>query len=102
MIDIGIATVPNQTLSIQIDERAYDLTLRETNGCMSVTIVRDLVTLVTNLRVVAGTPMLPYKYQESGNFAMLVENEDLPYWDKFNVTQFLVYLSASEVAALRG
>lgn len=102
MIDIGIATVPNQTLSIQIDERAYDLTLRETNGCMSVTIVRDRVTLVTNLRVVAGTPMLPYKYQESGNFTMLVENEDLPYWDKFNVTQFLVYLSASEIAALRG
>lgn len=101
MIDVGIATLPNQALSIQLDERFYEIAIREANGVMSATLVRDGVTLISNVRVTAGTPLLPYRYQESGNFVMTTDNEAIPYWDQFNVTQFLVYLSADELAALR-
>lgn len=102
MIDIGIAALPNQSLTIQLDERFYEIELREANGVMSATITRDGVTLVSNIRVTAGTPLLPYRYQESGNFIMTTDGEAIPYWDQFNVTQFLVYLSAAELAAYRG
>lgn len=102
MIDVGIATLANQALSIQLDERFYEIELREANGVMSATITRDGVTLVSNIRVTAGTPLLPYRYQEAGNFIMTTDDEAIPYWDQFNVTQFLVYLSADELAAYRG
>lgn len=102
MIDVGIATLANQALSIQLDERFYEIELREANGVMSATITRDGVTIVSNMRVTAGTPLLPYRYQEAGNFIMTTDGEAIPYWDQFNVTQFLVYLSAVELAAYRG
>ena len=102
MIDVGIATLANQSLSIQLDERFYEIELREANGVMSASITRDGVVLISNVRVTAGTPLLPYRYQEAGNFIMTTDGEAIPYWDQFGVTQFLVYLSAAEVAAYRG
>ena len=102
MIDIGIAALANQALSIQLDERFYEIELREANGVMSASIVRDGVTLVSNIRVTAGTPLLPYRYQEAGNFIMTTDGEAIPYWDQFGVTQFLVYLTPAELAAYRG
>ena len=101
MIDVGIAAIPNQSLSIQLGGRLYDIALREANGVMAATIARDGVTLVSALRVTAGTPLLPYRYQESGNFIVTTDGDALPYWDQFGVTQFLVYLSAAELAAYR-
>lgn len=102
MIEVGIAALANQALSIQLDERFYEIELREANGVMAATITRDGVTIVSNVRVTAGTPLLPYRYQESGNFIMTTDGEAIPYWDQFGITQFLVYLSADELAAYRG
>ena len=101
MIDIGIAALASQAISIQLDASFYEIQLRESNGVMAATIARDWVTLVTNSRVTAGTPLLPYRYQEAGNFIVTVDDDALPYWDQFGVTQFLVYLSADELAAYR-
>lgn len=101
MIDIGIAALANQALSIQLDGRFYEIELRDANGVMSASIVRDGVAIVSNMRVTAGTPLLPYRYQEAGNFIMTTEGDALPYWGQFGVTQFLVYLDAAELAAYR-
>lgn len=101
MIDVGIAALPNQSLTIQLDERRYVIDLREANGVMSATITRDGVTIVSNIRVTAGTPLLPYRYQEAGNFIMTTDGEAIPYWDQFSVTQFLVYVTPAELAAYR-
>lgn len=101
MIDVGIAALPNQSLSIQLEERFYDIHLREANGVMAATIERDGAVLVSAMRITAGTPLLPYRYQEAGNFLMLTDAEAIPYWDQFNVTQFLVYLTPEELAAYR-
>lgn len=91
----------NQSLSIQLDGLRYDITVKEGNGVMCATVVRDGVTLVDNVRLVAGTPVLPYRYQEDGNFALTTADEELPYFPQFGNTQFLVYLSNEELAALR-
>jgi len=101
MIDIALAAVANQTLAVQLDGRQYTIAMHEANGVMSATITRDGATLVSNVRVTAGTPLLPYRYQESGNFLLIVDGEALPYWDQFGVTQFLVYVTTAELAAYR-
>lgn len=101
MIQIEIAALPNQELSVQIGERMYFIGLREANGVMSATITRDGAEIVSNVRITAGTPLLPYRYQEDGNFLMTVDGDALPYFDQFGITQFLVYVTADELAAYR-
>lgn len=102
MIDVTLQALPNQSLSIQLGDSRYDITLKETNGVMCASIVRDGVTAVENVRLVAGAPVLPYRYLEDGNFVMFTQDDDLPYYTAFGATQFLTYLTAAEVAALRG
>jgi hypothetical protein len=102
MIDITLQALPNQSFSIQLGESRYDITLKEANGVMSASVVRDGTPVVENVRLVAGSPLLPYRYLEDGNFVLFTQDDDLPYYTAFGVTQFLTYLTADEVAALRG
>jgi hypothetical protein len=101
MIDVAIQAVPNQDFSIQLGEDRYDFTIKEANGCMVASVTRDNVPLVSNVRLVAGSPVLPYRYQERGNFVLTTPADELPYYLQFGVTQFLVFLDAAELAALR-
>lgn len=101
MIDVSIAAVPNQSLFVQLDERAYSLAFRTLGTSTSVTIVRDDVTLIEGSRVVTGTPLLPYHHQESGNFVLSTQDDSLPDYTQFGITQFLTYLSADELAVAR-
>lgn len=101
MIQINLAAVPNQEFSIQLDGQFYDIHIRDANGSPAATIVRDGVVVVSAARIVAGAPLLPYLYQENGNFLLTVTNDALPDWEQFGITQFLVYLTADELATLR-
>lgn len=102
MIDVALQPVANQSLSIQLDDSRYDLTIKEANGVMCATVARDGVTLIQGVRIVAKTPLVPYAYLQEGNFVLLTEGDELPYFDQFGNTQNLVYLSADEIDALRG
>lgn len=101
MIDVSLAAVPNQTLTIQLLDSIYAISVQATNGVMSASITRDGLSLIANQRLTPGTPVLPYRYQEQGNFVFATENETLPDYTQFGITQFLMYLTAEEVAALR-
>lgn len=100
MISIPLAAIPNQSLSAHLDDQRYDIVIKETRGVMSASISRDDVKLVDNCRIVAGTPLLPYKYQEEGNLFLLTESEDLPDWTKFGISQTLVYVSIEEIGLI--
>lgn len=100
MFEIALAREANQSFTTVLDGARFDLTFRDIGGdLMAVTIIRDGVTLVEGQRLVAGTPLLPYKYQETGNFMLLTQGGAYPYWPEFGVTQTLLYLTAAEVAA---
>lgn len=99
---IPLEALANQSLSIRLDNRRYDLSFKETNGVMSVSISRDQVAILTGARIVAGTPLIPYEYLESGNFIFLTANDELPDYTKFKTTQNLVYYSAAEIEELNG
>lgn len=100
---IPIQAIPNQSFSISLEQNQYDIEIRYTNGCMSVSISLNGTTLVENLRAAACTPLLPAQYQEEGqgNFMFLTASEQLPNWQQFNATQQLFYFSASELAVFR-
>lgn len=102
MIDVALAPVASQSLFVQLDERAYSIAVRDTGSVVVVDIERDGVQLVRGMRAAPSTPLLPYAYQEAGNFVLTTEGDDLPAFAQFGVTQFLVYLSDAEIAALRG
>lgn len=101
---IALTNTPNQAFSISIGVHFYDFTIQETSGCMSVTIVRDNLLIVSGSRAVAASPVIPYQYLEddAGNFVFLTQNEELPYYDQFGITQSLVYVSNDELEVLRG
>ena len=100
---IAIQAVPRQQFSVQFEGLRYVIELKDTRGVMSATFVIDDVLVLSNARFFSDGPLIPYEYQEGkgGNFIMTVEGDSLPAYAEFDVTQFLYYLSAAEVADAR-
>ena len=99
---IDIRPVPNQSFSATLDETRYQITLKEADGVMSVDITRDGATIAQGARIAAGTPLIPYRYQERGNFILITEGGCIPFYNQFGLTQFLIYASPAELVAFRG
>lgn len=102
MIEIITQAIPNQTLSVVLSNQQYDITLKETNGVMSASISRNEIPIVSNCRMVNSEPLLPYLYQEEGNFIFDNNSEDLPDYRQFGITQRLLYFTAAELEIIRG
>jgi hypothetical protein len=102
MQQIPLAAIPNQTFTVTLDGNFYALTFKFANGIMTCTIYINDVLVLSNVRVVAGFPIIPYEYLENGNFVILTENEEYPDYTQFGITQQLIYASAAELGALRG
>lgn len=99
---VPLAAIPNQEISIRLDSRRYDITLKDTGGMMAATILRDSVLLIENVRCVAGFPLLPYAYlaRDAGNFVFTNTVPDkIPYYPDFGVSCFLVYSTDAEIKA---
>lgn len=101
MIDINLQPIPNQSLSIRLDDNLYDITVKETRGVMSLTLVRNDIAIVSGSRMLPNAPLIPYQYLEAGNFVMLCEDDEYPSYLQFGDSQSMVYLSDAEIEALR-
>lgn len=101
MIEIPLEAIPNQSFSIALDNRIYDFTIKSTNGVMSVSLTRDNVEIIANIRAIADFPLIPFKYLEDGNFIIQTQNGDLPEYSQFGITQRLLYFSAAELGDIR-
>lgn len=103
MLTIELDQTPVQALSATIDARRYEIAVRFAGLVISVDIARDGVQLVTGMRAVAGTPLLPYLYLEdqSGNFTFTTADDALPDYTRFGIDQFLIYASNAELEAIR-
>jgi hypothetical protein len=99
---IPLDVQPNQELTVRLDDFRYVLRFKEAAGVMVVDVTRDGVVLLEASRVLAGEPLIPYKWMEGGNFILTTEDDELPDWQQFGVTQTLVYLTVAEVGALGG
>lgn len=98
---VPLTQVPNQSFTVRLDSSRYDITIKEARGRMVVDMARDDVVLFRGLVAKTGTPLIPYRYLELGNFVFITDGEVEPYFELFNVSQQLVYLTLAEVEALR-
>lgn len=101
MQTIPIQALTSQSFNISLDDNQWDITIKYTEGTISVTLYLNTVLVIQNTRAVANEKIIPAKYQENGNFAIITQNNEIPDYLKFGVTQSLVYISADELAALR-
>ena len=98
---VPLQKIPNQSLTISLDGAVYDIELRSTGNMMAASVSRNGVAIIKNARAVAGGLLIPARYQEDGNFVWLCGSYELPDYNKFGVTQYLVHFSAAELAAMR-
>lgn len=96
---IPIEALPNQQLSISIGNNLWLLALKVANDSMFIDITLNNVPLIIGQRIAVGTPCIPYNHlANEGNFIFLTDNEDLPDWQKFGVTQQLLYTAHGVLA----
>ena len=100
---ISTITDPNQSFNFSVEGNFYTIAIKETNGVMSADLSRNNVQILSGSRIVSGYPIIPYLYLEdkSGNFAITTDNENYPYYTDFGVTQYLAYLTPSEMEEIR-
>ncbi|OJW21165.1 MAG: hypothetical protein BGO49_24435 [Planctomycetales bacterium 71-10] len=101
MLQIPIASLPNQAFTVILDGATWDVAIRAAAGVMTVSLSRDGAPVVDNARAVAGSFILQAEYEESGNFFFATQDFELPDYAKFNVSQHLIYIGAAELAAIR-
>lgn len=98
MRTIPIDTLPNQELSINVEDNRWTIRLKVAQSSICADILLNDESLVLGQRIAVGTPIIPYDHlATAGNFILLVEGEDLPDWRKFNVSQQLLYISPGEL-----
>jgi len=100
---VPIQSIPNEEFSINLENVRYDIALKSTATSALATVSINDAMIIENVRAVGGTPLLPYEYMEGigGNFIFDTPNQQIPYYENYGITQFLVYLTAAEMEAAR-
>lgn len=94
MRTIDLKAIPNQRLTVTLDGVRWELTIKQARNMMMCDVMRDDVYLIRGTRIVANGPIIPYSHlSKNGNFAILTENDELPWWENFESNQILVYWS---------
>tara|TARA_R110000851_G_scaffold100026_6_gene215467 strand:- start:173 stop:493 length:321 start_codon:yes stop_codon:yes gene_type:complete len=103
-IKVPLELLPNQSLTIELDSIRYGLRFHDLGGMMSVDISINDELIIEGQRCVGSDPLIPYRYlkADGGNFFFLTELGDIVYWDKFGMTQSLIYLTAEELSTANG
>lgn len=98
---IDIDPIPNQEFSVTVDGNRWDFIIKEAVSSMICDLSLNDEVILSGARIVAGTPIIPYEYlRRHGNFIILTENDELPYWTQFGVNQQLIYASAEELSLI--
>jgi len=98
MIEITLQQTANQSFSFDIDGFSFDVVLKTADSVIAdVSIDGELK--ISGVRAMAYRPIVPYQYLTlgSGNLFFITENGEAPDYNKFGLSQSLVYLTAVEV-----
>lgn len=93
---IDLEPVPAQSVSWVDGPIRYELRVFSLGNSMAVDLTIGGVRILSGFRVVAETPVIPYRYLETGNLMFVTEGA-LPSWSNFGRTQFLVFIPGVEV-----
>ena len=103
MIELTLQAIPNQILSIQLENNSYQIEIRtiDINNKMAISIYRNQEIVIQGLELLGNIGIIPFRYLENGNFVMTTMDDELPDYTKFGITQFLNYVTVAELAAAR-
>ena len=103
MQTIQLQNIPNQEFTINLEGVLFKITLRAIYDCMYCDVIANGVAVVSGARCVAGYQIMPSVYQEgvAGNFSFLTQNHELPWWEEFGISQYMLYATAAELASVR-
>ena len=100
---VPLANVPNQSFTVTLDSVRWGIRLRDIGGVTAADVDLQGERLVSGTRALPGEPLVPYRYltPDAGAFIFITLSDNaLPVYAEFGVSQFLVYMSATELAAL--
>lgn len=98
MAVLSLEPTPAQSLSFADGSLRFDLRLFDLGGDlgMAADVSIDGAVVLRAVRLVAGTPVLPYAYMERGNLMFVTDGAD-PDWREFGRSQSLVYLTEADL-----
>ena len=102
MQNIPLQAIPNQLITVNLNDNVYNITIKEARGIMASSIVINNELIQEGIRIESGYPLIPYLYQEIGNFILLTMDFEYPYYTNFGITQFLIFANQSELEQIRG
>lgn len=97
---LTLAAVPDQSFTTVLQGITYTLRLFLMANVMCCDLDINGIRIISGVRLVAGAPIIPYDYLQNGNFMVVTLNDEIPYYDQFNETQFLIYYTQAELEAL--
>lgn len=99
-MEINLSPIPNQSFTTTLDGVLYNMRIFLVQNIMCCDLSINGVVVLTSMRLVSGAPIIPYRYLINGNFIITTLNDELPNYEEFNSTQFLVYFTQAELEAI--
>lgn len=94
MKQIELMRVANQRLSYTTERGTWDVEIKAALRSMTCSVWHDGIMLLSCARIAAGSPIIPYPHMAlNGNLAIIdARDDDAPiWWEKFGISQSLVY-----------
>lgn len=98
---VPLANVPNQSFTVTLDSVRWGIRLRDIGGVTAADVDLQGERLISGVRALPGEPLVPYRYltPDAGAFIFITLSDNaLPVYTEFGVSQFLVYMSATQTA----
>lgn len=103
MQQIPLQQLPNQSFSLILDSNQWAFLIKTVEGVTVISLTLNGNDIIDSALAVSGSFIIPAQYLENGagNFFFVTQNNELPYYTAFNITQSLIYISAAELTTLR-
>lgn len=96
MREISLQAVPNQKVTVPLDNSSWDIELKSCPQFMEASIWRDGEPVILGQRIVEGGLLIPYRYlATNGNF--FIDGNGQADWREFGRSQNLYYISAGDL-----
>jgi len=97
---VPIEAIPNQSLDFNAEQQVYKLRLHVVNTNIAIDIARNGTQLQSSRVCPAGALLIEYDYLRGsgGDFGIITQNDEIPVYTQFGVTQFLVYYFSDELS----
>ena len=96
MREISLQAVPNQHITVSLNDEAWDIEIKACIQFMTVSIWCDGEPIVLGQRIVEGRPLIPYRHLAvNGNF--FIDGNGKIDWREFGRSQNLYYIPAGEL-----